>query len=312
MGMLARILSHARDDSFLMQCSRLPFWLNAKVAISVAVRRLVTRICRRYLSQASVDSNPLVVKYMREQNGILMGIITRYRSQGGKSVLDTQTVSIDSNKTQATFKLVPSEGTAEDGVASQNSSSPSPPSNPATDPDEVCTEPARGPELATQATTTPGPIGDDESTDSSGFWEPPPTAGLAAATTDGGGLGNGGDSDSTFVSSSDSSLSTHQPPFSYPAFDGDDDDDDDDDDDNDDEDDAGPDQEGPPDQGPPDQAPRSPVQASPDQASPDQASSVQGTTSGGPLLAMSMPQNRSSIGGDRGIFQSTNGLGSRN
>jgi hypothetical protein len=130
MGMLARISSHAKDESFLMQCSRLPSWLNAKVTISVAVTRIF-----RYLSQASVDSDPLVVKYMRDQNGILMGIITRYRSQDEKSVLDTQTVSIDGNKTQATFKLVPSEGTAEDGVASQNSSSPRPPSNPATDPD---------------------------------------------------------------------------------------------------------------------------------------------------------------------------------
>jgi hypothetical protein len=58
MGMLARISSHAKKDSVLMQCSRLPFWLNAKVTISVvAVRRLVTRIFR-YLSQASVDSDP--------------------------------------------------------------------------------------------------------------------------------------------------------------------------------------------------------------------------------------------------------------
>jgi hypothetical protein len=68
---------------------------------------------------------------MQDQNSILTSIIRRYISQDGKSVLDTQTVSMEGNKTQATFKLVPRVGTAAEGIASQNSSSPRPPSNPA-------------------------------------------------------------------------------------------------------------------------------------------------------------------------------------
>jgi hypothetical protein len=237
----------------------------------------VTRIFR-YLSQASVDSDPLVVKYMQEQNGILMGIITRYRSQDGKSILDTQTVSIEGNKTQATFKLVPMVGTAAEGVASQNSSSPRPPSDPAPDPDEGgAGGPTRGLGAATQATLAPRPLrADDESTDSSGFWEPSPTVGVAAAATNIGRLGNGGDSDSTSVSSSNSNLSTNQLPSPYPASDGDEDEDEDED-------------EASPDQVSPDQASPSPGLACPDQAAPDQASANEGTTPGGPLVTTYMP-----------------------